>query len=87
MGEEPLLPPLFQSVTISFDVDCGAVMENPIQDCSSDDMITEDLSNREKPKLPEKLGALFHQSRDKSLFFGNISVILLESKGQADRSA
>jgi len=40
-----------------------------------------------KPKLPEKLGALFHQSRDKSLFFGNISVILLESKGQADRSA
>jgi hypothetical protein len=40
-----------------------------------------------EPKLPEKLGALFHQSRDKSLFFGNISVILLESKGQADRSA
>ena len=40
-----------------------------------------------EPKLPEKLGALFHQSRDKSLFFGNISVILLESKGQADRNA
>ena len=47
MGEESLLPPFFQAVTIAFDVDRGAVVENPIQHRRSDHMVAEDL-----PPLP-----------------------------------
>ena len=44
MGKEPLLPPFFQAVAVAFDVNRGAVVENPIQHRRSDHMVAEDLS-------------------------------------------
>lgn len=44
MGKEPLLPPFFQAVAVAFDVNRGAVVENPIQHRRSDHMVAEDLA-------------------------------------------
>jgi len=44
MGEDPLLPSFFQPVTISFDIDRGTVVGDPVKNCSGDHVIAEDLS-------------------------------------------
>ena len=48
MRDDALPSSLLEPVTIPLDVQGRTVVENPVQHRSSDDMITEDLSNREK---------------------------------------
>ena len=44
MSKEPLFPPLFQSITVAFDVDRSAMVEDPVKDRRSDHMVAEDLT-------------------------------------------
>ena len=44
MSKESLLPPFFQSVAVTLDVDRGTVVKNSIQHRSGDHMVAEDLT-------------------------------------------